>query len=324
MTKADIKFYSNALIQADVEFLKYQIAQKNVTLIANSGLQKLIDECQSYVALPANSPIYNTTLKPLLVLYSFSDTLRMLWMKRKDFRIQLSAMNTGTYEYGVIGPNGQHNFKDFELELFTAAYLNEYGVDADLPQTTAGNDVLYKDIEIQCKHPDTFTRNKIDGFLRDFQSSLQRSQKYGVFGIGVDDFLAFTDESFPIDYQAFEREYRTALLNQDQVMQQVFDSTLPHCPRVLGVYLINTHFTFNEQMGLTLAKTTNSVFCLRPNARAVPEETHIQAYEVVSYSITNHQFVFINEPDTKAHTLPSYSMPTLMAKLAKECAFSSQ
>jgi hypothetical protein len=46
-------------------------------------------------------------------------------------------------------------------------------------------------------------------------------------------------------------------------------------------------------MGLTLAKTTNSVFCLRPNARAVPEETHIQAYEVVS--------VFNNKPSIRIY-----------------------
>ncbi len=282
MVKSDIKFYSTALITADIDFLKYQIAKKCINLIPNTGLKKLIDDCQSYIGLPANAPILNTTIKPLLVLYSLSDTLRILWMKRQDFRIQLSAMNSGTYEYGVISPTGEHNYKDFEFEIFSAAYLNQFGVTATLPQNTAGNDILYNNIEIQCKHPEVFNRHKIDGFLRDFQSSLQKNQKYGVFGIGVDDYLAFTDNSFPIDYQAFERAYSTVLINQDQVMQHIFDSTLPHCPRVLGVYLVNTHFTFNSEIGLVLQKTTNSVFCLRPNARAVPEETHIQAYEILS------------------------------------------
>lgn len=281
MKKSDIKFYSTVLINADIDFLKYQIIKRGVTLIPNTGLQKLIDECETYIALPPNSEIYNTTIKPLLVLYSLSDTLRMLWLKRKDFGIQLSAMNSGTYEYGVITP-GQNNFKDFELEIFSAAYLNQFGVNVDLPQNTVGNDIMYIDIEIQCKHPEVFTRDKIDRFLRDFQSSLQTKLKYGVLGLGLDDYLAFTDNSFPVDFEGFERAYRTTLRNQDIVMQQIMDSTLPYCPRVLGVYLVNTHFSFNTEMGLSLMKTTNSVFCLRPNARPVTEEIHRQAYEILS------------------------------------------
>jgi len=292
MLKSDIKFYNNVLIQTDIDFLKYQIKKRGVTLIPGTGLQKLIDDCLAYIALPPDSLIYNTTLKPLLVLYSLSDTLRMLWLKRKDFAIQLSAMNSGTYEYGTVTP-GENNFKDFELELFSTAYLNEYGVIADLPQHTAGNDILYKNIEIQCKHPEVFTREKIDRFLRDFQSSLQKNQKYGVLGIGIDDILQFTDNSFPIDYEAFEKAYRRTLLQQDQVLSEIFDDTLRFCPRVLGLFIINTHFTFNTTMGLSLMKTTNSGFCLRPNAKDVPEETHIQAYEIVS--------VFNNKPSIRTY-----------------------
>jgi hypothetical protein len=292
MKKSDVQFYNNVLIQTDIDFLMYQIKKRGVTLIPGTGLQKLIDDCQAYILLPAESLIYNTTIKPLLVLYSLSDTLRMLWMKRKDFKVQLSAMNTGTYEYGVI-TTGENNFKDFELELFSAAYLNEYGVTAELPQHTAGNDIFYKDIEIQCKHPEVFNRDKIDRFLRDFQISLQNSQKYGVFGIGVDDILQFTDSSFPLDYEGFEKAYRTTLLEQDKVMAQIFDDTLKFCPRVLGVFNINTHFTYNDSMGLSLMKTTNAAFCLRPGAREVPEETHVQAYEVLS--------VFNNKPTMRSY-----------------------
>lgn len=281
MRKSDIIFYSTVLINADIDFLKFQISKRGVTLIQNTGLQKLIDECEAYIALPADSEIYNTTIKPLLVLYSLSDTLRMLWLKKKNFGVQLSAMNSGTYEYGVLTP-GQNNFKDFELEIFSAAYLTQYGVNVDLPQHTVGNDILYNDIEIQCKHPEVFTREKIDRFLRDFQTSLQTNQTYGVLGLGLDDYLAFTDNSFPTDFEAFERAYRMTLLNQDSVLQQVMDDTLRYCPRVLGVYLVNTHFSYNTEMGLSLMKTTNSVFCLRPNARPVTEEIHRQAYEILS------------------------------------------
>ena len=283
MIKSDMKFYNNAQIQADIDFLEFQIKKKGVKLIPDTGLQKLINECLSYISLPPGAEIYNTTIKPLLVLYSLSDTLRMLWLKRKDFAVQLTAMNTGTYEYGIIGSGANdNNFKDFEFELFSAAYLNENGINADLPQHTLGNDIFYKDIEIQCKHPEVFSRNKIDRFLRDLQSSLNASQKYGILGIGADDFLAFTDKSFPVDYGGFEKAYLSTLHQQDQIMQEVYESTLPHCPRVLGVFTINTHFTFNEQMGLSLMKTTNSAFCFRQKAKEVPEETQIQAYEILS------------------------------------------
>jgi hypothetical protein len=281
MLKSDIKFYSSVLINADLDFLKFQITKRGVKLIPNTGLQKLIEDCEAYISLPADTEIYNSTIKPLLVLYSLSDTLRILWLKKKEFDVQLRAMNSGTYEYGVL-TLGDNNFKDFELEIFSAAYLNQFGVNVDLPQHTAGNDILYNEIEIQCKHPEVFTREKIDRFLRDFQSSLQTNNKYGVLGLGLDDYLAFTDNSFPIDFEAFDRAYRMTLLNQDRVLQEVMDDTLRYCPRVLGVYLVNTHFSYNTEMGLSLMKTTNSVFCLRPSARPIVEETQRQAYEILT------------------------------------------
>lgn len=282
MIKSDIKFYPTTQIEADIDFLLYQIKKRQVNLIPDSGLQKLIDDCRAYINLRDGDPIYNTTLKPLLVMYSLSDTLRMLWLKRLDFEIQLRAMNTGDFAYGTTSPQESINFKDFELELFSAAYLNEYGVKANLPQHTAGNDLMYKDIEIQCKHPETLTRSKIDDFLRAFQTSLQNSQKYGVFGIGIDDYLQFTESTFPFDFDSYIQAYAQKLKEIDEELKTIFDDTMRFCPRVLGVYLINTHFTYNDKMGISLTKTTNSTFCIRPNAREVPEEIHIQAYEVIS------------------------------------------
>lgn len=282
MIKSDVKFYPTTQIQADIDFLQYQIRKRQVQLIVGTGLQKLIDDSEQYLDLKENDPVYNTTLKPLLILYNLTDTLRMLWMKRIDFTIQLRSMNTGDTSYGVPSSGKEINFKDFELELFSAAYLNEYGVKAVLPQHTTGNDVFYRDIEIQCKHPEVLTRHKIDGFLRDFQTSLQGSQKYGVFGIGVDDYVQFTDNSFPFDFDSYMKAYFEKLREIDKELSFIFDDTLKYCPRVLGVYLVNTHFTYNAQMGLALSKTTNATFCIRPKAKEVPEEIHIQAYEIIS------------------------------------------
>lgn len=281
MIKSDIKFYNDVTINGDIEFIKYLCSLREINLVKGTGILGLLDECQEFLQLGLNDEIFNATLKPLLILHSFSDTLKILWMKRQEFGIQLSAMNTGSYDFGIIEED-KNNFKDFEFELFSAAYLNECGLNAELPQHTVGNDILYKDIEIQCKHPETFTRDKIDKFLRAFQSSLQKSQKYGVLGLGLDDFMAFKEESFSIDSPQFEKNYQESLIEYDKILRNVLDDTLRFCPRVLGIYSINTHFVYNEFKFLSLSKTSNGVFCLRPNAKRVHEEIHRQAYEVIS------------------------------------------
>jgi len=280
--KDQITGYSQVLIEADIDFLEFMIKKNNVDLIAGTGLKKLIDDCKLYISLDSSISFGIETLKPLLVLNSLSDTLRILWMKRKSFTIQLKAMNTGDFAYGIPSGDQEINFKDFELEIFTAAYLNEFNLDVNLPQDTVGNDLFYNNIEIQCKHPLVFNRQKIDGFLREFQTSLQNNQKYGIFGIGVDDFLGFTESDFPYDDSKIIDAYRQKLHETEEVLKLVFDDTLRFCPRVLGVYLINTHFMYSPKLGPTLTKMTNSVFCLRPNAREVPEEIHRQAYEILT------------------------------------------
>lgn len=287
MKKSDVTNYSQVLIQADIDFIKYQIDKKQVNLIDGTGLKKLIEDVEFYQKLSPEALITNKELKPLLVAYSLSDTMRILWMKDIDFTIQLRALNTGDFSYGQLSPEKENNFKDFELEMFSTAYLSEYGLNVTLPQHTEGNDIFFKDIEIQCKHPDTFTRDKIDKFLRAFQSSLQKSNHYGIFGLGVDDFLGFTETEFPYDDQKFQIAYRQRLQQIDKTLSLVFDDTLKYCPRVLGVYLINTHYTYMQSTGLTLTKTTNSVFCLRPNAKEVSENSHRHAYELLT--VFNHK-----------------------------------
>jgi hypothetical protein len=281
--KPDIKGYTNVLIKADIDFLKLQIDLNSLTLIANTGIQKLIDDCESYVVLDNETDFGYERLKPLLVLYSFTDSLKVLWMKGVSFGVQLSSMNSGDFEYGKLGVTGSNNFKDFELEIFTASQLNLYGVTATLPQHTAGNDIFYKNIELQCKHPDTLTRVKLDGYLRDFQSSLNTNQNFGVLCIGSDDFLGFTETDFPEDDKNFVTAYMATIQKHDVIFTEIFDDTLKYCPRVLGVIIVNTHFTFSPKFGPILNKRVNSVFCIRPNAKTKPtEEIYRQAYEVLT------------------------------------------
>ena len=265
-TKDQIVGYNPVLINADIDFLEFSIRKNQVELIEGTGLKKLIDDCKQYIELDSKTDFGIVTLKPLLVLYSLSDTLRILWMKKKKFTIQIRAMNSGSFAYGEISQNDDINFKDFELEIFSASHMVQSGLNVNLPQETEGNDLMCNDIEIQCKHPESFNRQKIDGFLRTFQSSLQSKQKYGILGIGLDDFLGFTESDFPYDDAIILNAYTQKLYSAEAILKEVFDDTLRFCPRVLGVYLINTHFMYSHKLGPTLTKMTNSVFCLRPNA----------------------------------------------------------
>jgi len=279
--KGQLTGYSNVLIQADLDFLKYQIKNQGVKLIAGTGLHKLISECEHFLAIPSGEEFTYDVLKPLLVLYSLSDTVRTLWMKGKKYATQLGAMNSGDFSYGVKGSSHDKYFKDFEFELFSAAFLVENNVDVELPQHTEGNDIMFGQLEIQCKHPEVLSRDNMDDYLRAFQSSLVKSNKYGVFGVGSDDFLGFTPEQFGFDDKLILANYQRTLQVEDDVLRHIFDDVLRFCPRVLGVYILNTHFLFSEKMGLTLSKTSNAVFCLRPNAKEVPESMHREAYKIL-------------------------------------------
>jgi len=60
-----------------------------------------------------------------------------------------------------------------------------------LPQHTLGEDLQFRDIDIQCKHPNTL--NQIENNIRDFTSRLNKSNRYGVFGLAVDDCLNYAE-----------------------------------------------------------------------------------------------------------------------------------
>ncbi|WP_428661903.1 hypothetical protein [Runella sp.] len=289
MIKSDLKYFNNELVSADLDFLKFQIKLCNVHLISGTGLQRLIDECDAYILLPNTTEVNPVILKPVFVLYFLSDALRTLWLNKKEFSVQLRSMNSGDYNFGVITPKEQY-FKDFEFEIFSAAMLVKKGVQVELPQSTEGNDIVYLDIEIQCKHLEIFTRDKIDSILRDFQKSLIKNNKFGVLGLGMDDYMGFTEDSFPLDYEAHTVAYLKRLNEVEIVMREILDSTLPYCPKVLGVYTLNTHFINNDEIGFVLGSTSNSAFCQRPRARAVEKEYQRQAYEIIS--VFNHRPAF--------------------------------
>jgi hypothetical protein len=269
--------YSATQIKGDLTFLKYAIEKNQVQLIANTGLQKLIDDCELYLGL---QQVTQEQIKPVTVLFTLVNSLRKLWLSDIDFTIQLRAMNTGQYEYGNADPNLQHFFKDFEFEIFSASQLIKNQIQIDLPQHTAGEDLQFGDIDIQCIHPNTL--NQVESNIRDFTTRLNQSNRYGVFGLAVDDCLNFAERLIFTDNNDFETYLQNKLNESEPILEGIFRNNLARATRILGLYTTSTYFVLIDGNGLKLVRTTNSVFCFRPDRREISDALYKQAYKVIS------------------------------------------
>lgn len=269
--------YSATQIKGDLTFLKYAIKKNQVQLIANTGLQKLIEDCELYLGL---QQVTQEQIKPVTVLFTLVNSLRKLWLSDIDFTIQLRAMNTGQYEYGNADPNLQHFFKDFEFEIFSASQLIKNQIQIDLPQHTAGEDLQFGDIDIQCKHPNTL--NQVESNIRDFTTRLNQSNRYGVFGLAVDDCLNFAERLIFTDNNDFETYLQNKLNASEPILEGIFRNNLARATRILGLYTTSTYFVLIDGNGLKLVRTTNSVFCFRPDRREISDAFYKQAYKVIS------------------------------------------
>ncbi|MFN3782307.1 MAG: hypothetical protein ACK4R6_00195 [Spirosomataceae bacterium] len=269
--------YSATQIKGDLTFLKYAIKKNQVQLIANTGLQKLIDDCELYLSL---QQVTQEQIKPITVLFTLVNSLQKLWLSDIDFTIQLRAMNTGQYEYGNADPNLQHFFKDFEFEIFSASQLIKNQIQIDLPQHTAGEDLQFGNIDIQCKHPNTL--NQVENNIRDFTTRLNQGNRYGVFGLAVDDCLNYAERLIFTDNNDFEIYLQNKLTASEPILEGIFRDNLVRATRILGLYTTSTYFVLIDGNGLKLVRTANSVFCFRPDRREISDSFYKQAYKVIS------------------------------------------
>lgn len=271
------QFYSQQQIESDLAFLKYLTGRNSVNLRPNTGLQKLIDACDNYLIL---HEIKEYEIKPITVLYTLVSSLKKLWLENIDFSIQLKAMNTGEYEYGNPDPALNHFFKDFEFEIFSASQIIKNGICVTLPQNTTGEDLQYATIDIQCKHPNTV--NQIIKNIEDFSSRLNKSKRYGVFGLAVEDCFNYAERLIFEDQEDYENHQRQKLSSSDEILSGIFTNNLAKATRVLGVYTTSTYFYFIKGLGLRLARSANSAFAFRPDRREIKDLTYKQAYKILT------------------------------------------
>lgn len=269
--------YSVTQIKGDLAFLKYAIKKNQVQLRPNTGLQKLINGCEHFLSI---SEITDEDIKPINVLYLLVNSLKSLWIADVEFSIQLRAMNTGEYEYGKPDANMFHFFKDFEFEIFSASQLIKNNVAVELPQDTAGEDLQYLEIDIQCKHPNT--TNQIGQNILDFNSRLNQAKRYGVFGLGTDDCLNYSERLVFEDEEDFNNYMSNKIEESETILKNIFSEKLSNTTRILGFYTTSTYFILFNRVGLRLIRMSNSAFCFRPDRKEIQDRHYKQTYKIIS------------------------------------------
>lgn len=274
-------YYNSEQIRADISFLKYQLSKNcKTTLIAGTGIAKLIEDCENYLA---DTSIYLDRVRAVHILYTLVSSLKLLWFQDIDFCQQLNSLNSGDYEYGKVSPDGEIFYKDFEFEIFTTAMLARSGLKPTLPNHTAGNDIFCNDIEIQCKHPNVFSQNGIDKYIEKFHKSLIDNDTYGIFAISVEDsfdFAALQAAATPIDFETFLNQKRK---DCDTILKEVLEKSLVGKARILGVLVLASYYKINQTTtsDFHFVRDTNSIFCFRPDRKEIKDEMYKKAYKIL-------------------------------------------
>lgn len=271
------EIYSEMQIRGDLAFLKYAIRKNQVQLRPDTGLQKLINDCEHYLEIPVVS---QEEIKPITVLYTIVNSLKNLWLSDTGFTIQLRSMNTGQYEYGNADPNSQHFFKDFEFEIFSASQLINNQLQIDLPQHSLGEDLQVGDIYIQCKHPNTL--NQVEANIRNFSTRLNQNRQFGVFGLAVDDCFNYAEQLIFMNDNDLKMYLQNKSDVSEQILGELFKDHLARATRILGLYTTATYFVLISGYGLRLVRRANSVFCFRPDRNEITDTLYKQAYKVIS------------------------------------------
>lgn len=290
-------------LKNDLAFLMYIVDKKcHVALIENTGIKKLIDECNDFIN---SATITNEHLKALNAATSLIASLRVLWRNNVDFCQQLKACNTGDFEYGKLSASGEHFYKDFEFEIWSAAHLIQNKVNVELPQQRDSNDILYEDVEIQCKHPDSFNRERIDKYLREFNSSLIAHKAFGVFAIAIEDCFQFQPGEFE-SKNDFEQYMTRRQAEIDNILAGVFDEVLGYTARIAGVFLTSTfYFYLIDTNDLLFHRMGNSVLCFRPDRPEIKDEHYRKAFDILE--CFNSSPTWITFKDQKLYSKMEYS-----------------
>ena len=208
-----------------------------IPLDEKADLRIALDVAKARLDLPEGSKVLlpwtpEKMAWALSVVCRLGDNLRRLENGGLDASAHLRGMADGNARYGRKDGNEDHEFKDWEFELYVAATLTSTSKVIELHKPGAPFDItLEKLLQIECKHPSS--PKKVASYITDFGKALEG--RPGVLIIGVEDVLDLWDMGYmgPRDNYRDIVKQRFARVNRDH--GSGWEKNLRTHPSILGL-----------------------------------------------------------------------------------------
>lgn len=270
--------YSATSIQDDINFVRGEMEACKIKARPGSGLDDVLENAQAAIL---DTSMSEAVRRRIHALNTLALSLRVLKSKGIVFCHQLNNMRRGTFEYGKA-VREERWYKDFEFELFAAAQLANALDGITLPQNDDGNDIFYKDIEIQCKHPDSNDITRRQTEIAKLNTNLEQSGKYGILGLAIEDMAQFDATG---QLLAGHEGFATFLLKKRQEAEQYLSTLLfpficQH-KRIIGVFTTSSYYGWiaPNDIQMRLQRDANGVIL---NHKDTSDQIREQVAEVIA------------------------------------------
>jgi hypothetical protein len=193
-TKMPLMSYSE--LKDRVAEIRRLLTAAKATLVVGQGLELALARAEAVAdnngpvrGVPQNEFLENA--RSCAAIWNLAETLRPCVARGLNMDTQLRNITTGTLDYGaplVPGTRNSHYFKDFELELYSAAQCINAGIPhvALNPTPSAPDgDLFLESLRGEAKHPSSL--KQLSKNLKDFDDEIRNLNMYGVFFSGVED-----------------------------------------------------------------------------------------------------------------------------------------
>lgn len=174
------------------KLLRDSYTRLNIALPPSQGMARALDEAKDLaegIKTVSSDTALVETIQACHTVYAIAESVEVCLGFGLDVSRQLSAMATGTINYGTPGNTSAKSIylKDFEYELFIAASLIRAGLRPKLldnPSDPMG-EMEVEGIVVECKHPDS--TGGLPDKLKKFARKLRKSGRFGFFAVAVED-----------------------------------------------------------------------------------------------------------------------------------------
>lgn len=196
-------------LKVRVTEIRQLLAAARANLVVGQGIEQALAKAEAVAdnngparGRPQHEFLENA--RACTAIWNLAETLRPCVARGLNMTTQLRNITTGTVDYGVPSvphARNSHYFKDFELELYSAAQCINDGVARValnvIPNAPDG-DLILESLRGEVKHPSSL--GQLNAYLRGFDNEIRRLNMYGVFFSGLEDlFNVFPPQMFPDD-----------------------------------------------------------------------------------------------------------------------------